>query len=262
MTSQVLTRRDIVRYTAGRVAITVSLTGLVTAITVVLHLGGDLSATVPVGQVILSSILVSVIVSASLSAALSYRSALVQQQLTLARTELARAARTDPLTGLLNRRGFDEAATAILEQAQSDHEVVALMCDIDRFKSINDQFGHEFGDRVLAEIGGILRRFAEANDLLIARHGGEEFAALLVGANAEHAVCRAEALRDLCATAVAVDEASVQITVSIGLTSHVGEIDLSSIMRLADQALYQAKDRGRNRVVQIDVTPETAAKAA
>jgi diguanylate cyclase (GGDEF)-like protein len=133
------------------------------------------------------------------------------------------------------------------------------MCDIDRFKSINDQFGHEFGDHVLAEIGSILRSFAEANDLLIARHGGEEFAALLVGANAEQAICHAETLRDLCSTVVALDNVVAQITVSIVLTSHVGETDLSSIMRCADQALYQAKDRGRNRVVQIDAMPRPIA---
>jgi diguanylate cyclase (GGDEF)-like protein len=126
------------------------------------------------------------------------------------------------------------------------------MCDIDRFKSINDQFGHEFGDRVLAEIGGILRCFAEVNDLLIARHGGEEFAVLLVGVDAEQAVRHAETLRDLCSTNVVLDNVSAQITVSIGLTAHLGETDLSSIMRCADQALYQAKERGRNRVVRIE----------
>ena len=147
------------------------------------------------------AIAVSVIVSASLSGAMSYRSALLLRQLTLTRAELVRMSRTDPLTGLLNRRGFDDAAAAMLAQAQrADREVVALMCDIDRFKSINDRFGHDFGDRVLVRIGGILRDFAAANDMLIARHGGEEFAALMVGVSADHAIRYAEALRRLCST--------------------------------------------------------------
>jgi diguanylate cyclase (GGDEF)-like protein len=260
MANQVTTNRDAIRYAAGRVVITAGLTALVTSIAVVAHLGGDFDATVPVGGVIRSSILVSVIVSATLSGALSYRSALVLRQLTMARAELLRISRTDQLTGLLNRRGFDETATEILQQARrANCEVVALMCDIDRFKSINDQFGHEFGDRVLVEIGAILRRFAEANNLLIARHGGEEFAALLVGVSAEQAVRHAETLRDLCSTEVVFENCAAPITVSVGLTSHVGETDLSSMMRCADRALYQAKDSGRNRVVQIEAMRRPAA---
>jgi PleD family two-component response regulator len=89
-----------------------------------------------------------VIISALLAGGLSYRSALVMQELTLTRAELLRISRTDQLTGLLNRRGFDEAAIPALRKAQdASLPTVVLMCDVDRFKAINDRFGHEFGDK-------------------------------------------------------------------------------------------------------------------
>lgn len=253
MTRQLLTRRDVLRYAAGRAALTVTITGVTTAAIVLTHLGTDPNAAVRVGSVVQSSILVSVIVSAVLSALLSYRAAMLMRELTTTRGELQRISRTDQLTGLLNRRGFDDAAGATLAMAdEADLTVVALMCDIDRFKSINDQFGHEFGDRVLVAIGNILREFADFHDILIARHGGEEFAALMVGVTSDQALLYAETLRRLCSTEVSDNGVAAPVTVSVGITSPHGRTDLSSIMRLADQALYQAKDRGRNRVVQLD----------
>jgi diguanylate cyclase (GGDEF)-like protein len=258
MPSQVVTHRDAIRYAAGRVAITTALTALVTAIAVVCDLGADPDRMVPVGAVTVKAIMVAVIVSTLLSAALSFRSALLMKQLTRTRGELLQVSRTDQLTGLLNRRGFDAAAGEMLRQAcAADVEVVALMCDIDRFKSINDQFGHDFGDRVLVEIGGVLQRFAASNDIVVARHGGEEFSALLVGVGGDQAIRTAEALCDRCAIVVEHNGVSARITVSIGVASHRGDADLPGIMRRADQALYLAKDRGRNRAVQ--VAPVSAA---
>lgn len=248
-----------ISYVAGRVAITLAMTLMITATCVTLHLGTDFSAEVPVGVVVTFSLLCSAIVSTALSAALSYRSARLLQQLTQAQADLERVARTDPLTGLLNRRGFDTAASLALARASQDRrEVVALMGDIDHFKSINDRFGHEFGDRVIAEMGGVLRRFAASHDVLIARHGGEEFAALFVGVAAERAVEHAEALREMCRTELLMGATAVPVTLSIGLTSHVGETDLSSIMRWADLALYQAKERGRDCVVRAEAARTVA----
>ncbi|NVN87105.1 MAG: GGDEF domain-containing protein [Rhodopseudomonas sp.] len=263
MTSQFLTRRDVIRYAAGRVTFTVAATGATTAAVVTMHLGTDPDATVRVGQVIAFSILVSVAVSMVLSAALSYRSAILMRELTKTRRELLRISRTDQLTGLLNRRGFDDEAGVTLALAQQqDQQVVALMCDIDRFKSINDRFGHEFGDRVLVAIGDILREFSDVSDILIARHGGEEFAALMVGVSNEQAMLYAETLRRLCSTEVSENGTSTPVTVSIGITSPQRKTDLSTIMRFADQALYQAKDNGRNCVVQINAMPVAVAAEA
>ena len=126
------------------------------------------------------------------------------------------------------------------------------MCDIDRFKAINDPFGHEFGDKVLIKLGEILRSFAAETDIPIARYGGEEFAALLVGVNNEQAMLYAETMRRLCSIEVLSESTSANVTVSIGLASPQSNADLATFMRFADQALYGAKSSGRDRVAQID----------
>lgn len=130
------------------------------------------------------------------------------------------------------------------------------MCDIDRFKAINDEFGHEFGDKVLIEIGEAIRSFGEENGVVVARHGGEEFAALMIGVTTEQALQHANTLRRICAaTEIARNKrTSARVTVSIGLASARENTNLPEIMRTADQALYLAKYGGRNRVVKADVS--------
>ena len=176
------------------------------------------------------------------------------RDLTLARSELARISRTDQLTGLLNRRGFDEAAALALRSAfAAKLPAVVFMCDVDLFKSINDRFGHEFGDRVLAEIADVLRSFASRHGVLVGRHGGEEFAALMIGVSHEQAAQYAEDIRHACAAReISIDENSTRVTISIGFTVARDEVDLSKIMRVADRALYAAKHGGRNRVARAD----------
>jgi predicted signal transduction protein with EAL and GGDEF domain len=129
------------------------------------------------------------IISALVAGVLTYRSALLMKDLNSARAELLRLSHTDQLTGLLNRRGYDQAAQRALASAiESNVPAVALMCDIDRFKAINDEFGHEFGDKVLVEISEAIRSFGEHHAMLVGRHGGEEFAALMIGVTVEQAV--------------------------------------------------------------------------
>jgi diguanylate cyclase (GGDEF)-like protein len=258
MTIQLITHRDVLRHTAMRVAVAVSLTIALTLAMTLMQFGTDPDASVRAGFVTASVIGIGVIVSALLTAGLSYRSALVMQELALTRAELLRISRTDQLTGLLNRRGFDEAAIAALAKAHQDNlPVVALMCDIDSFKAINDRFGHELGDKVLVQIGDVLRTFAEKNGVLVARHGGEEFSALLIGATNEQAIQSAEAIRrDCAARQVLSEDIAVRVTVSIGITSSHGETDLPKIMRIADQALYVAKHRGRDRVARTEVAAD------
>jgi diguanylate cyclase (GGDEF)-like protein len=223
--------------------------------------GTDLDATVRVGLVLTSYMIISVVISALLTSALTYRSALVMQELNLTRAELLRISRTDQLTGLLNRRGFDETATSILINAKAAKlPAVALMCDIDRFKAVNDQFGHEFGDKVIFEVARVVDSFAKENGMLAARHGGEEFAVLMVDVTIEQAMGYADALRRACAaTTISSGEISAHVTISIGMTSPQNTTDLSHIMRIADQALYAAKHRGRDRVARADILESMAA---
>jgi diguanylate cyclase (GGDEF)-like protein len=259
VSNQIVTHKDVVRRTVGRVVIAVSLTVATSWMSITLQLGTDPDATVRVGYVTVSVVIVNAIVAALLTSGLAYQTALMMQELTLTRAEMQRVSCTDQLTGLLNRRGFDDAALVALARAkEANLPVVALMCDIDRFKSINDQFGHEFGDKVLIKMGDVLRSFAPAG-ILVARHGGEEFAALLIGVDNEQALQYAEKLREACATEVSHGGASTHVTVSIGVTSPQREADLPTMMRFADKALYAAKHRGRNRVVLVDMLADLIA---
>jgi diguanylate cyclase (GGDEF)-like protein len=259
-THRIFTHRDVVRHTVSRVVIAVSLTVAVSWLMTIVQLGTDPNATVRVGYVTVSVIVVGAIVAALLTSGLAYHTALMMQELTLTRAEMQRVSCTDQLTGLLNRRGFDDAALVVLAKAkEANLPVVALMCDIDRFKSINDQFGHEFGDKVLIKMGDVLRSFADTTEILVARHGGEEFAALVIGIDNKKALQYAERLRQACATEVSHGGASTHVTVSIGITSPQREADLPMMMRFADKALYAAKHRGRNRVVLVDMLTDLIA---
>ncbi|MGY2937632.1 diguanylate cyclase (GGDEF)-like protein [Bradyrhizobium sp. GM6.1] len=182
MANDIITHRDALRHTMGRSAVSVGLTVLLTLSLCFLQFGSNPDALVRVGFVTKSSILISMMISGLLTAALSYRSALTMRELALTRAELQRISGTDQLTGLLNRRGFDQAAESALTKARDANlPTTVLMCDIDRFKAINDQFGHDFGDKVLIAVAQVLCSFAERRQMLVARHGGEEFAVVMTG---------------------------------------------------------------------------------
>ncbi len=250
VTIQINTHNDVLRHTARRVAVATGLTIVMTLTTLLLILGTDFDATVRVGYVIGFSLCVATGISAMLAGALSYRSGLLMRELTLTRIEMSRISQTDQLTGLLNRRGFDDAAVPALSAARDTGvSVVAFMCDIDHFKSINDRFGHEAGDKVLVGMADVLRSFARKDGVLVARYGGEEFAALMIGTSEQYA----EEIRKACGTKeILIREASERVTISIGFTVSRGDVELAQMMRIADQALYAAKRRGRDRVVQAD----------
>lgn len=258
---KIITRQDALRYTAQRVAIAVSATVSMTLLMLWLTYGTDPNVTISVGSVATHSVLIGLTISALIAGILTYRSSLLMMDLNLARAELLRMSHTDQLTGLLNRRGYDAAAQSALASAvEADAPATALMCDIDRFKAINDEFGHEFGDKVLVEISEAIRAFGEENGMLVGRHGGEEFAALMIGLTPEQAVQRANALRRICAAKEIYHEGggSARVTVSIGLASSSREPNLPDMMRTADLALYQAKRGGRNRVAGADVRSVSA----
>jgi diguanylate cyclase (GGDEF)-like protein len=166
----------------------------------------------------------------------------------------------DPLTGLANRRAFLSDAEALIAARLSRSEPLAvLLADLDRFKMINDRFGHAVGDQVLKVFAAAVRRNIGAHDLA-GRLGGEEFAILLPGARENAALALADRIRR--AFAQAADEIgghSIRGTVSIGVAAlRIGTHDLLGLLDRADSALYQAKEAGRDRVVAFGDVPEAS----
>lgn len=158
-------------------------------------------------------------------------------------------ARTDPLTGLLNRRGFDERAAGEAARALREGSALALIqFDIDHFKDINDAWGHDTGDRVLAAIGRVLRAEARAVDV-VARRGGEEFTALLPGSDELDADVFAERVRAAVAAAADSLLPNGAVRVSAGVAAAAGGPAIEALLARADAALYEAKRAGRDRVV-------------
>jgi diguanylate cyclase (GGDEF)-like protein len=162
-------------------------------------------------------------------------------------TRLADEARTDALTGLLNRRGFDERASLELARARRENRSIAVVTlDVDYFKRINDEWGHEIGDRVLARTGELLA--ARTRDIdVAARFGGEEFVVLLPGCDS----AEAEAFTERVRVALAEDDSSGLPTVrmSAGINAELAPASIETMLRRADSALYNAKRAGRDRTV-------------
>ncbi len=165
--------------------------------------------------------------------------------------EAQRAATTDPLTGLMNRRAFLNALD--LERARSIRHAYALsllLLDVDHFKSINDRLGHAAGDSVLSALARLLQHQARKVDI-VGRWGGEEFVVALSGAEEAGAQMAAERIRAAVQGMVMEDEdgQEVRVTISIGACSMTAGESADQLLDRADQAMYQAKAGGRNRVV-------------
>ncbi len=165
------------------------------------------------------------------------------------------AASVDPLTGLLNRRGFSEATSRMIErEAKAGRPVTVMIFDIDHFKSVNDRFGHATGDDVLQVFANVVVASLRITDL-VGRVGGEEFAALLPCAMDE-ALIAAERVREAFeSSGVAIDDVPLETTVSIGVAGGPANTELEVLMASADTALYQAKRGGRNRVEAANEQP-------
>lgn len=168
-------------------------------------------------------------------------------ELEAANYALAQQARTDALTGLLNRRGFEDQARQVVATTRRSRQPLSLlMVDVDHFKRINDTLGHDVGDLVLKRLAESLRQRLRGSDVL-ARFGGEEFVALLPDTDLQGARAIGEAL--VRGIAQESHEPYGRITISAGAASVLGaEPDLDDLLRRADAALYEAKGQGRNRV--------------
>lgn len=163
--------------------------------------------------------------------------------------ELRREVDADDLSGLLNRRGFEAQAAAALRRCLDEGAPVALIiADLDRFKSINDNHGHAVGDAIIAAFGAHVRLIGPA-EMVAGRIGGEEFALLVPGAGVEAARRLAEGVRTgLAAACAGRIPASLCPTASFGIAIGAPGTGLPALMHEADQALYEAKRTGRNRV--------------
>ena len=180
--------------------------------------------------------------------------------------ELEGLASVDGLTGLFNRRHFlDLAESEWSRFDRYERPLSLMMIDIDRFKSINDRYGHDVGDRVIAHVAGICREGKRASDI-ICRIGGEEFVMLLPETPLDSAVLVAERLRRRIADSPLLDPATrVALTASIGV-AEAGSLtaDIMALMMAADEALYRAKNAGRDRVVaaSVEIPPTPIALAS
>jgi diguanylate cyclase (GGDEF)-like protein len=165
--------------------------------------------------------------------------------------QLNQLATTDGLTGLLNHRTFQHGFNMMLQrESRRQGSLSLLLCDIDHFKKINDAYGHPFGDAVLQGVASILGKAARRVDLT-ARYGGEEFALLLEGAGEKGALKVAARIRKEIENMVFRHvQGPVRVTISVGVAvSPEHGTDKALLLSRADQALYQAKKQGRNRVV-------------
>ena len=170
-----------------------------------------------------------------------------------AQTKLQQLARTDPLTGLFNRRYFFEIAKKeFAEASRYNRPLSVVVLDLDMFKNINDAYGHLAGDQVLVHIGDLLCKETREPDIP-ARYGGEEFIILMPETDYVSAKFFTERLRQLVEESrVYYENYSISLTVSIGIAQKNNKESAETLDQLiskADQALYKAKDKGRNRVI-------------
>jgi diguanylate cyclase (GGDEF)-like protein len=158
----------------------------------------------------------------------------------------AAEARVDKLTGLLNRRGFEERMPAELARASRAGRPIAVVSfDIDYFKRVNDEWGHDAGDRVLAHLGDVFRLRTRGADI-VARMGGEEFVAVLTDCGLQQAQGYAERVRSAFSGA---DLGLGHVTISAGVAAAEAPADPEQLLQAADSALYAAKCRGRDQTV-------------
>jgi diguanylate cyclase (GGDEF)-like protein len=178
-----------------------------------------------------------------------------EKELSTMNDKLLHISMTDGLTGVDNRRALEQRLHEMFEHSLRLHEPIAcVMCDIDHFKKVNDTYGHAAGDEVLKQFAEILREEAREIDR-VGRYGGEEFLLLLPGTVLDAAVTFAERLRERVeAHTFSFEGGTLTRTVSLGVASwpHPRITGREGMLKAADDALYVAKEMGRNRVVRFD----------
>ena len=233
---------SVLRLTCGILAMALPTTALITF----WRFGGDLAQTRSGSEMMRFALLVTLIEIMTIVPAVAYRRVKTFRTVDELRGRLHALASLDPLTGLLNRRGFDEAILAIAPGVA----VAVIICDIDHFKRVNDGYGHDVGDLVLQMTADILKALGQTQaGTRLARFGGEEFVILLPGADLATAQLWAESARLRLATSRARSpKGAIAVTASFGVAAERFGGDMAALIARADAALYGAKDAGRNCV--------------
>lgn len=197
----------------------------------------------PIMEAMRLGVLLAWIIGATVSGALALFAGFALHRLAVSRAEFERLSRTDMLSGLLNRRAFTEA----LDQA--GHGASLVIFDVDRFKTVNDRFGHTSGDAVIVAVSQIFVHVFTGRDV-IARLGGEEFGVIVHGGDVDERIARIEGIKEQIANhPIAIDGGSVKITISAGIADIGKDRKTEAVYAAADKALYLAKTLGRNRVI-------------
>jgi diguanylate cyclase (GGDEF)-like protein len=228
------------------------LAGLVTnLIAAIAYLGGALMLAMP-GQELTYNMLM-LLLAIAVGATAAYNVEHARRTVWLEARLLDEVAQRDGLTGIYNRRRFDEHLGQVWQQGIREHRPITLMlADIDHFKAFNDRYGHQAGDEAMKSVAAILTQYARRPLDLVARYGGEEFAIVLYDTTQEHAIKVSELLLEEIRRLGIPHEGSggaPVLTMSVGIGCVVPAAGRSSagLLQLADQALYAAKDAGRNR---------------
>ncbi len=172
------------------------------------------------------------------------------QKLEKAQKELKLLASTDPMTKLFNRRYFLDMSKSILDLAKrTKSDTAVLMIDIDKFKNVNDTYGHKVGDDVLVSFSLKLKEISRKSDI-VTRWGGEEFVILLANTNLNGASIIAEKIRKTTEDLIInlENNQELKFTVSIGVSNVKNDMNIEASINRADEALYEAKENGRNKV--------------
>ena len=187
----------------------------------------------------------------------------LQEELVAARESMRRAATQDSLTGLMNRGEIVGMLVRELERARREHKPVGVILgDVDNFKSVNDTFGHLFGDEALREVGRRLRAQLRVYDS-VGRYGGEEFLLILPNCDLPNALARANELRETVASTPVVcsgEERLITMSMGVAVSDCDGKNEVEMLLNRADAGLYAAKESGRNRIEHL--TPAAKKSAA
>jgi diguanylate cyclase (GGDEF)-like protein len=227
-------------FKASFLSILLSLLVVVTTLPIMSWIG---ILTLPLVDSLRLGIMLSWLIGGVVSGILAMLTGYSIHEISVSRAEFERLSRTDTLSGLLNRRAFGEA----LEMVADDASLVIF--DVDRFKAVNDRYGHASGDAVIVAISGLLSSIF-SDSAFVARLGGEEFGVLVRGGSVAERVSRIEAAKTMiCRNSIPIVCGEINITISAGVAEFGLGRSKEAVYVAADNALYLAKSLGRNRVV-------------